>query len=309
MPTIGAKVHNLDMFDWSNLRYFLAVAREGSTLAAARVLGVNQSTVHRRLSALETALGKPLATRSPAGYQLTDFGQAFLPYARSVEDSILSAEIAAEGYAAKPSGAVKLSVPEPLVSRLTASGLITRFTERHPGLVVEFAIADRYLDLWRGEADVALRSGEPDDPRLVGRKIADSIWAIYASETYIARHGRPASIADLRLHSIVSFDGAMANHRATTWLTEVVPNAHVAARNASVLGVLAAVRAGVGVAALPAPIADGEPGLVQVLPPVPALQRGWYLLTRPDLRRQPRIAALFDYLVAELPALQRVLMG
>jgi len=304
-----AKVHNQGMFDWSDLRHFLAVAREGSTLAAARVLGVNQSTVQRRLSALERSLGKPLAVRSPGGYRLTEFGLSLLPYARSVEDAILAAEIAAEGYGATPSGIVRLSVPEPIVGRLGASGLLGRFSERYPHLTVEFAIADRYLDLWRGEADVALRSGEPDDPRLVGRKVGDSVWAIYASAAYLARHGRPASIADLQAHALIAFDGAMAAHRASTWLSETLPGARVVARNASVLGVLTAVKAGVGIAPLPTPIADSEPELVQVLPPVPALQRGWYLLTRPDLRRQPRIAALFDYLVAELPALQRVLMG
>jgi DNA-binding transcriptional LysR family regulator len=297
------------MFDWGDLRYLLAVARDGSTLAAARSLGVNQSTVHRRLAALEAALGKSLAARSPTGYRLTEFGQTFLPFARSVEDAVLAAEIAAEGYGATPSGTVRLSVPEALVSRLTASGLIARFEERYPGLRIEFAIADRYLDLWRGEADVTLRSGDPEDPRLVGRKVADSYWAIYASPDYVARHGRPASTAELRDHAIVGFDGAMANHRASTWLAEIAPSARIVARNASVLGVLVAVKAGVGIAPLPAPIADGEAGLIQVLPPVPELQRGWYLLTRPDLRRQPRIAALFDYLVAELPALQRVLMG
>jgi len=297
------------MFDWSDLRYFLAVAREGSTLKAARALDFNQSTVHRRLAALETALGQSLANRSPAGYQLTEFGQSFLPYARSVEDAILAAEIAAAGYGSTPSGIVRLSVPEPLVNRLIASGLLTRLSERQPTLTVELAIADRYLDLWRGEADVALRSGEPDDPRLVGRKVADSTWAIYASEAYVAERGRPISIADLRAHALVGFDGAMATHRASVWLAETIPEARVVARNASVLGVLAAVKAGVGIAPLPTTIADSESGLVQVLPPVPALQRGWYLLTRPDLRRQPRIAALFDHLVAELPALQRVLMG
>jgi len=297
------------MFDWSDLRYLLAVAREGSTLAAARSLGVNQSTVHRRLAALEAALGKSLAVRSPAGYQLTEFGQTFLPYARSVEDATIAAEVAAKGHESTPSGAVRLSVPEALLSRLTSSGLIERFSRRYPELAVEFAIADRYLDLWRGEADVALRSGAPDDPRLVGRKVADSLWAIYASDAYVARHGYPASIPDLASHAVIGFDGAMSTHRASLWLSQTLPNARVVARNASVLGVLLAVKSGVGIAPLPTTIADNEPGLVQVLPPVQALQRGWYLLTRPDLRQQPRIAALFDYLIAELPALQRVLMG
>jgi len=297
------------MLDWSDLRYFLAVAREGSTLAAARALGVNQSTVHRRLAALETALGKSVATRSPAGYRLTEFGKTFLPYARSVEDSVLAAEIASEAFSAQPTGVVRLSCPEPIVGRLTESGLLRRFEERHPNLRVEFAIADRYLDLWRGEADVALRSGDPDDPRLVGRRVADSYWAVYASEAYVAKHGRPASVTELNQHAIIAFDGPMSGHRAAVWLSEIAPGARIVARNASVLGVLMAVRSGVGVAPLPVTIAGHEPGLVEVLPPVDALERGWYLLTRPDLRRQPRIAVLFDFMIAELPALRTILMG
>ena len=170
-------------------------------------------------------------------------------------------------------------------------------------------MSDRYLDLARGEADVALRSGDPDDPDLVGRKIADSVWAVYASKSYVQHHGRPDSAADLARHSLVGFDGTMAGHRAAKWLAEVAPGATIAARNNSVLGVLLAVKSGVGVAPLPTTIADTDEDLVQVLPPVPALARGWYLLAHPSLRHTPRIAAFFDFIVEELPAVRSILMG
>lgn len=309
MPGHSAKMHNPFMVNWSDLRHFLAVAREGSTLAAAKSLGVNQSTVHRRLAALESALGQPLALRSPSGYRLTEFGKGLLPYATSVEDAVLATEIAARGLRAVPSGTIRLSCPEPIVGRLTASGLISGFEATYPSIRVEFVIADRYLDLWRGEADVSLRSGDPEDLRLVGRKVAESHWALYGSRSYVTAHGRPTAIDELEQHSIVAFEGAMSGHRANSWLAEAAPRARIVARSASVLGVLTTVKSGVGIAPLPTTIADAEPELLQLLPPIPALQRGWYLLTRPDLRGEPPVANFFDYLIGDLPTLQRVLMG
>ena len=297
------------MFEWSDLRHFLAVARHGSTLAAARALRVNQSTVHRRLAELERRVGQPLVVRHPTGYRLTETGQSLLPYAQSVENAVIAMERSIDGLDTGLAGTIRLTCPEPIVARLTASPLLDRFHERYPGVRVEFAMSDRYLDLSRGEADVALRSGDPEDPDLVGRKIADSVWAVYASKSYVQHHGRPQSAADLSRHLLVGFDGTMAGHRAAKWLAEVAPGATVAARNNSVLGVLLAAKSGVGVAPLPTTIADAEEDLVQVLPPVPELARGWYLLAHPSLRHTPRLAAFFDFIVEELPAVRAILMG
>jgi DNA-binding transcriptional LysR family regulator len=297
------------MLDWNDLRYFLAVARNGSTLAAAKALGVNQSTVQRRLAVLDEALGQPLATRHPSGYQLTEFGRGLLPYARSVEDAVLALDIAGRGLGEEPAGAIRFTCPEPVLARLVATGIFERFAHAHPRLSLDLLSVDRYLDLWRDEADVALRSGDPEDIRLVGRKVADSLWAIYAARDYLGRHGRPSSLADLAHHEFVVFDGAMSNHRANTWLAATLPDARIAARNSSVLGVLAAARAGVGIAALPTTLAASDEALEEVLPPIPALSRGWYLLTRPDLRSQPRIAAFYNFMISELPALRTALQG
>jgi DNA-binding transcriptional LysR family regulator len=296
------------MLNWNDLRYFLAVARDGSTLAAAKSLGVNQSTVQRRLAALESALGRPLVVRRPTGYELTDFGEHFVPYARSVEDAVLSARVAATGFGAMPAGRVALTCPEPVLERLAASGVFARFAARFPALALDLKTADQYLDLWHGEADVALRSGEPEDRRLVGRRIADSHWAFYASRTYLKNHERPVAVADLAQHPLIAFDGLMQQHRVNVWLSTAVPAAHIVARNASVLGVLAAVKSGIGIGALPTTIADREDTLEQVLA-APELTRGWYLLTRPDLRTEPRVAAVFDFLIGELTAVRASLMG
>ncbi|WP_210173850.1 LysR family transcriptional regulator [Mesorhizobium sp. Root102] len=302
-------LHNVRMFDWNGLRYFLAVARHGSTLAAARALGVNQSTVHRRLMELERKVGHALVRRHPTGYRLTELGEALRPAIERVDEAVAGVERQVRDHGNELVGTIRLTCPEPLVSRITSSPLLDLFHERHPRLRVEFVMSDGYLDLSKGEADIALRSGEPADENLVGRKIGDSIWAVYASQSYIQHNGRPHRVEDIADHSIVGFDGMLVNHRAAKWFASVAPNAKVAARNNSVLGVLMAVKSGVGVAPLPTTIADMHDDLVQVLPPVRELTRGWYLLTHPDLRTTPRIRAFFDFVVEKLDLVRPILMG
>lgn len=297
------------MFDWSDLRYFLAVARHGSTLAASRALGVNQSTVHRRIAELERRIGGTLMLRHPSGYRLTEFGEVLLPTAEAVEASVIALERRILAYRSDLAGTIRLTVPEPLVSRIMGSPLLDLFHARYPALRIEFVMSDRYLDLSKGEADIALRSGEADDETLVGRKIADSVWAVYGSRNYVQQHGAPQRIEDIGRHAIVGFDGMLANHRAAKWLATIAPGANVAASNNSVLGVLHAVKSGIGIAPLPTTIADMHEDLVRILPPVPELARGWYLLTHPQLRQTPRIRAFFDFVVEKLDVVRPILMG
>jgi DNA-binding transcriptional LysR family regulator len=305
----AAGVHNWAMFDWNDLRYFLAVARHGSTLAAGRALGLSQSTVQRRLSELERRIGQPLVKRHPTGYQLTEFGRAMLPHAERVQEAVQAFAEQAEVAKRNQGGVIRLTCPEPIVYRITQSTLLDRFHARHPDLRVEFVMSDKYVDLCKGEADVALRSGDTDDDVLVGRKIADSLWAVYASRTYLERHGKPERIEDLEGHALVGFDETMANHRASTWLRRVVPNAQVIARNNSVLGLVYAVKAGIGVAPLPTALGDAEQDLVRVLGPIPELARSWRLLAHPDVRRTPPVAAFFDFVVEEAQTFRLILTG
>jgi DNA-binding transcriptional LysR family regulator len=205
-------------------------------------------------------------------------------------------------------GAIRVTCPEPIVIRMTQSGLIERFHARHPHLRVEFITSDRYLDLSKGEVDIAFRSGDTDD-ELIGRKIADSLWAVYASRGYIEHHGKPDRIEDLSRHLLVGFDETLANHRAAKWLKDVAPEARMPVRNNSVLGLVSAVKSGAGLGPLPTALGDAEPDLVRVLGPVPELTRSWRLLTHPDIRRVPRIAAFFDYIIEQREALKSILTG
>lgn len=294
------------MLDWNDLKYLVAVARHGSTIAAGKALGQSQSTVQRRLLELEQQLGRPLVIRHTAGYRLTEFGQELLAYAERVEAAVRDLERHVSDSARERGGLIRVTCPEPIVARMMP--LMERFHARHPKLRVEFVMSDRYLDLTKGDADVAFRSGDTED-ELVGRKIADSIWAVYASHDYIARHGRPERVEDMARHALVSLDEAMSKHRVVTWLQEVAAGAKIVARNNSVLGLLYAVKSGVGIGPLPTPIADAQPELERVLGPIPELTRSWRLLTTAELRHTPRIAALFDFVVGQREALKSILTG
>lgn len=297
------------MLDWNDLKYFVAVARHGSTLAAGRALGVDQSTVQRRLTALERHIGRALVQRHTTGYRLTDFGDEVLDAAREVERTVGEFEQTLVVSRRNAAGVIRLTCPEPLVNRLTRSGLLDRFHALHPGLHIEFVMSDKYIDLRTGDADVALRSGDTDDAVLVGRKVGDSLWAVYASRDYVARHGQPSSIDEIRNHPVAAFEESMAGHRATQWLRQVAPKANIVARSGSVLGLLLSVKAGVGIAPLPTALGDAEPELVRVLGPVPALARDWRLLAMPQIRKTARVSAFFDFIAGEIEALKPIITG
>ena len=297
------------MFDWNDLRYFLALARHHSTIAAGRALGVNQSTVQRRIAELENRIGRPLVQRHPTGYQLTEFGEQMLQHAESIERAVSAFEQCVEEVSRDHVGVVRVTCPEPIIYRITESKIMERFTARYPKFRVEFVMSDKYIDLAKGEADVALRSGDTSDDVLVGRKIADSFWAVYASKKYIEQHGQPEHIEDIGKHLIVGFDETMANHRAVAWLQDVAPNATIIARNNSVLGIVYAVKASVGIAPLPTAIGDSEVDLVRVLGPIPELARSWRLLAHPDVRHTPRVTAFFKFINEELSELKTILTG
>lgn len=302
-------MHSPTRFQWDDLQHFLAVAHHGSTLAAGRALGVDQSTVQRRLSELERRIGQSLVQRQPTGYRLTEFGQEMLPFAETVERAVLAFERQMEVLGAEATGVIRMTCPEPIVHRITQTGMIDRFHARHPALKLQFVMSDKYMDLHKGDADVALRSGDTDDGELVGRKIGDSVWAVYASKVYIAQHGQPEGIEDLARHALVGFDNSMAKHRLSLWLREVAPNVELASRSSSVLGLVYSVKAGLGVGALPMPLGDAEPDLVRVFGPVPELTRIWRMLTTPELRRTPRVSAFFDFIVEEIETLRPILTG
>ncbi|MFZ2102368.1 MAG: LysR family transcriptional regulator [Oricola sp.] len=296
------------MYDWNDLKFFLAVARHGSTTAAAKAMGISQSTVQRRLVEFERRLGQRVVNRHPQGYRLTALGEELLPLAEDAERAAFAVGRRAAAYGSELAGPIRLTCPEALVDRLIRSGLLETFRERYPALTVELAMSDRFMDLAKGEADIAIRAGDLAGDELIGRKLADSHWALFASASYVERHGGLSSPSELDSHIVVGFDGPLKEHRAAVWFRKAAPKARSIAHNNSIPGLLQAVRAGLGIAPLPV-VLGLEHGLIQLFEPVPELTTAWYLLVHRDLRQTPRIAAFWDFVGENLTALRPVLSG
>ncbi|HEY7228965.1 MAG TPA: LysR family transcriptional regulator [Pseudolabrys sp.] len=295
------------MFDWSDLKYFLAVAKAGSTLAAAKSIGVNQSTVHRRLQELEKRLGCQLVKRHPTGYRLTEFGEEMLGYAESVEDAAVAFERHVSASSKEPRGTVKVTCPAAVGARLMRSRLIEKLRTRHPALRVEFAMSDMTLDLAKGEADIAIRAKTPTDNALFGRKIADSQWAVYASHLYVARHGSVRRAADINDHAVVMFSGELRDHQSVRWLKSVAPKATVAAHGSNLTALLMAAKSAAGLAPMPLIVGEYEKDLVRVFGPVPQMATPFYLLMHQDMRQTPRVRAVFDFVIEHLSVIRPLL--
>ena len=284
---------------WDDLRYFLAFARAGSMQAAATTLGVNQSTVQRRIAELEGQIGRRLVERHLSGYRLTELGEELRPASEDVEAAVAAFERRLAACDKGLTGTVRLTCGSSVADRLRRTPLIDTFHARYPGLRVELVISDRHLDLSKGEADIAIRLGESWDEALVCRKIGDASWSVYASRAYVERHGRPDNPEDLNGHLVVDCDGSIANYPGARWLRSVAPHATVATRSDHWQGLILAVKAGAGLAALPRFQGDNESELVRVIDDI-GLVMPYYLLMHRDMQQTPRVRAFADFVASEI---------
>jgi DNA-binding transcriptional LysR family regulator len=288
--------------DWNDLRHFLAVARTGSTLAAGRQLGVSQTTAARRVAALEAELSLTLFERSQAGYRLTPAGEELIPLAEEIEAAACRFADAAAAQSREVSGTVRLTVDEIYAVALLPP-ILKDLHEAWPAIRIELDTTDAKRDLAAGEADIALRASKgPSEAGLVGRRLATEAWTIYCSRDYAAAHGRPSRRRELKGHAFIG-GGSPAVWRAyRAWLERNELAGQVAIEQGTSTGLLAAVRAGSGLAVLPSLVASLDPDLVRCLPPVAENEFGLWLLTHERLRHTPRVRVVLDFLYERLIA-------
>ncbi|HUQ14168.1 MAG TPA: LysR family transcriptional regulator [Novosphingobium sp.] len=285
--------------DWNDLRFFLAVARSGSTLAASKQLKVSQATVSRRITVLEEAVGAELFSRGPAGYALTRRGAAIVPLAEAVESAVAEVTDTIAAESRRLSGEVRLTTVESAANSWVIPALRS-LRETHPGIAVEVITSDANFDLARGEADVALRFGaRPTQETLIVRHLTDLEEAFYASREIAVEYGRPVGHADLARYPLVA-DSPTRFAFGQAWIAENIPNARIVQRVNTLSGIIAAVRAGLGAALLPCLIGDDLKNLVRLTPPIDELSTPCWLVTTDAARRQPHIRAVIDCVVAQI---------
>lgn len=282
--------------NWEDLRYFAAVARGGSISAAARELGVNHSTVLRRLDSLEQSLGVRLFERLQSGYVMTGAGETLRGRLGAIEEDIGSAQRAVGGLDEELRGPIRLTTTDTLAHGLLMPYL-QRFQEQHPAVQLQLVVNNSFLNLTQREADMALRPSNTPPANLVGRKVGAVATALYASRAYLRRADR-AGIArdDWAAHRWVAPDESLAHLAAAQWLAERVPPAQVAVRADSLLTMVDAARHGMGVAPLLCLLADRERTLEQLAPPDPRFHTQLWVLSHRDLRNVARIKALSQFL-------------
>jgi len=274
--------------DWDDLRHFLHAARAGSLAGAARALGVEHTTIGRRLTALEAALGAPLVLRGADGLTLTALGEKALPLVNDVERAVL----AVADLLASRRSRVRLAVPSGFTALFT--GALGRLRREHPEVSLELLSGARPADLEHGEADLAVRAGPVVRGDLIARRLCDVGWALYASEAYLAR--RPVDPGDLAGHDVIGFHGAAAGSPAARWLEQRTGASSIALRSREMSDMLVAVSSGLGLAVLPCMLGDPEPGLRRLTREVVATS-ALSVVYRPEARRSRAVRAVLRFVV------------
>jgi DNA-binding transcriptional LysR family regulator len=285
--------------DWDHLRYFLAVAQTGSLSAAAASLGVNHSTVFRRINALEGQLGVRLFDRLREGYALTAAGEAVGEQARRAAESIDALQRAVLGRDHALGGDVRITTASNLATEFVAPALAA-LRARHPGIRVEVAVSDTDYDLARRQADLALRATSAPPEYLVGRHVVAVPWFVYGSPPYLQQYGKPRSMPELAAHNLVGADETLRRLPAFEWLHANCPRERFVATANQLNTIAALIAAGLGLGVLPAD--QHRQGLVRLFAMEPACTSDLWLLSHPDLRHVARIRAVSDHLLEALRA-------
>ena len=285
------------MLDWDDLRYFLAIARNGTLSAAARALHVQQSTMGRRLDALQSRAGATLLQKTPSGYALTPAGESVLAHAERMEAEALAAERAITGRDVRLAGLIRLTTVETLLVEVLTP-ILAAFGERYPDITLDVVVDARVLSLSRREADVALRLSRPEGNELVARRVGTVGSTLYASAEYLDRYGRPDTQAGSPGHRSILPEEDQVHLPVFDWHAQVTREATVALRTNSFHGRGAAAEAGMGLATLPHFLARRY-GLVRAGAP-DAPPRDLWIAVHEDTRHTPRIRALTDALAKGL---------
>ena len=279
------------MHDWQDLRFFLAVHREGSLAAAGARLRVSPTTVSRRISSLESALGQPVFLRGRGQWSLSPLGARILPAAERVEAAAREVQLAREKGAWEPEGTVRLSTLDVVGTRLVAPRLPSLY-ERYPRIRVDIVCSPVSVDLQRGEADLALRSGAPRGPEMLARRVSSPLERPYATRAFLEQRGVPAGLTRIEGLPVLVLYGD------ESWV--FAQQAHLALRTSSSNVLLAATLAGTGLAILPDVLARPHPELVPLEGLNHTRERSLWLVMHRDMASVPAVRAVADFL-ADIP--------
>jgi DNA-binding transcriptional LysR family regulator len=294
---------NADL-NWDDFRLVKAISDSRSLGGAAESLGLNHSTVFRRLAAIEAAVGARLFERSRGGYQPTAAGEEMIALANKMADSIVEFERHAAGRDIKPTGQLRVTTAEAIGQHFMPA-VLTQFQAQNPGVVVEMILADHVLNLSRREADVSIRLTDDPLETLVGRRICAVRWATYCRRDVVA------SLESSRIEaaSFIGFGDHFGPHAGRRWIETHIRPGRIAAKVNSLHCMRELALQGFGATLLPCFLGDYSPSLTRVGPPHEELDVGLWILTHSDLRRSARVRAFMDFAGTEMTRYRRAFEG
>jgi DNA-binding transcriptional LysR family regulator len=282
--------------DWDNVRVFLAVARGGQFVAAARRLRLDHATISRRIAALEAGLGAKLFDRRTTGARLTSAGELFLATAEEMESAFLHAQAEIGDRDVELTGVVRIGAPDGF-STYYLVAVLRELAERHPGIIIQLVPTPQVIPLARREVDIVVVLDKPEAGRFVARKLTDYSLGIYASAAYLKARKAPRDIADLAGHRLIGYVEEHAFSTALDYVRELYDGAPTSFECTSAVTQFEALRAGLGLGVVHDFIARRFKDLTRVLPERRAM-RGYWIVTHEDTRDLGRIRAVHDHLVA-----------
>jgi len=294
------------MLSWDDFRYVKAIAEARSLAGAGERLGVNHSTVFRRLGQIERQLGSRLFERRRAGYVLTPCGAEMVDLAERMWAEIIDFERRVTGQDLRPSGELRITTSDVLLRHLL-SDVFVAFRRAYPEIILEIVVSNQRLNLTKRDADVAVRAAYHSPEPLAGAKVARIGWAVFGAASLAREPFNP--IRDGRRHDWIAFADALSIARAAKWLQQHADETRVVYKNNTMVGLAEAAAAGVGLALLPCYVGTAVPGLAQLTPPLPDLESELWLITHPDLRNTARVRAFLDFCADEIVCRQPALAG
>jgi DNA-binding transcriptional LysR family regulator len=294
------------MLSWDDFRYVKAIADTRSLTGAAELLGVNHSTVFRRLGQIEQQLSSRLFERGRAGYAATTSGERMIELAERMGEDIVSFERRVTGLDLRPSGELRVTTSDAVLLHLL-SDILVGFRRAFPEIVLDIVVSNQRFNLSKRDADVAVRTTYHNPDPLLGRVVARIPWAVFGPA---ALAGQPFDAAvDARRHEWVAFGDTIAIGRATKWLNEHAGEKRIVYKVNTMLGLAEAAAGGVGLVLLPCYVGAAVAGLAQLSPPLPELERELWLLTHPDLRNTARVHAFLDYCADAIARRRNIVEG
>jgi DNA-binding transcriptional LysR family regulator len=292
---------------WDDFRLINAIAEARSLPGAAVLLGINHSTVFRRLGQIEEALGVTLFERHRTGYTLTPAGEAMVALAQQINENITSFTRKIAGQEIAPAGELRVTTNDSLLIHLLTP-LFVRFRKQCRDVRLDVVLANQDLNLSKRDADVAIRATDNPPENLVGRRVASIAWALYGRAEDFPDYDA-VDRENLYERDWVSLGDNLATLKAVKFVHEHVPPERIGYKVNTVLGLAEAVEQGLGIGHLPCFIGDARPGLVRLGLPNPEFAADLWLLTHPDLRHSPRVRVFLDFMAGEVAKRRKFIEG